>query len=167
MMESSAPPTTRQVAEAVLLDQGRRTGLFNYACRRFGIAVEDAEDLLQETAIALLRQRNYVRDPDRFVSAVFRNRCIRFVESRRVRREVFSEAALLDAMGVETPEQIDRRLALRKAFEEISSPCRRLLCAYYVEGQSLREAARRLSLAYSSVAKTISRCLRKLRACLT
>jgi DNA-directed RNA polymerase specialized sigma24 family protein len=49
--------------------------------------------------------------------------------------------------------------------DEISASCRRLLAAYYIEGRSLREAARVVSLQYSSVAKTISRCLKKLRKC--
>jgi DNA-directed RNA polymerase specialized sigma24 family protein len=49
---------------------------------------------------------------------------------------------------------------------EISTSCRRLLAAYYIEGRTLREAARVVALQYSSVAKTISRCLKKLRKCL-
>ena len=61
------------------------------------------------------------------------------------------------------PEGVDREFALREALDEISASCRRLLAAYYIEGHSLREAARVVSLQYSSVAKTISRCLKKLR----
>jgi hypothetical protein len=49
---------------------------------------------------------------------------------------------------------------LREALNEISSKCRRLIHAYYLEGQSLKEAARTVELADSSVARTISRCLR-------
>jgi DNA-directed RNA polymerase specialized sigma24 family protein len=82
-----------------------------------------------------------------------------------LRHEVFTTAD----SGAETavfalPESIDRQLALRQALSEISSSCQRLLAAYYVEGQTLREAARTVSLQYSSVAKTISRCLKRLRA---
>ena len=40
-------------------------------------------------------------------------------------------------------------------FPQLSASCRRILSAYYVEGQSLREAAKPMSLAYSSVAKTL------------
>jgi len=167
-MEASAPQTTRQVAETILLDPAERGKLFRFARWRFGIASEDAEDLLQETALELLRQRGYVRNAEAFVFTVFRARCARFVGSRRAAERTFSQAAD-DAAGSPDGaplEWIDRRLALREALEGVSSSCRRLLCAHYVEGVSLTESARRLSLAASSVPKAISRCLERLRACL-
>jgi RNA polymerase sigma factor (sigma-70 family) len=167
-MEADAPPPTRQIAEAILLDRSRRNRLFAYARSRFGIGTDDSEDLLQETAFELLRHRGYVRSPDGFIFAVFRGRCVRFARAARIRREVFgygpSDAEPSDSL---LPESIDRQVALREALCEVSSSCRRLLSAYYIEGQSLREAARVVSLQYSSVAKTISRCLKKLRKCLT
>jgi RNA polymerase sigma factor (sigma-70 family) len=156
------------VAEAVLLDRQQRSRLIKYAAARFGIESADAEDLLQDTALALLRQRGYVQDGDAFAFTVFRARCARFAEVRRRRRETFSP--MTD--GAETfphpvgPERIDRRVALQEALVEISSSCRRLLSAYYVEGQSLLETAQTLGLASSGVTRTINRCLKRLRACL-
>jgi RNA polymerase sigma factor (sigma-70 family) len=166
-MSAEAPPTTGQIAEAVLLDPERRRKLFTYASAHFGIDKNDAEDLLQETALELLRYRSYVRSPEGFVFTVFRTRCARFSGTRRVDHRVFSESTDLASAPQAESEGLDRQLALREAFAEISSSCRRLLSAYYVEGQSLREAAQTMSLAYSSVAKTLNRCLRKLRECLT
>ena len=165
-MSAEAPPTTGQIAEAVLLDPERRRKLFTYASSRFGIDKDDAEDLLQETALELLRYRSLVRSPEGFVFTVFRTRCARFSGARRVSHSVLSEESDLASAPQAEPEVIDRQLALREAFSEISASCRRILSAYYVEGQSLREAAQTMSLAYSSVAKTLSRCLRKLRECL-
>jgi RNA polymerase sigma factor (sigma-70 family) len=167
-MSAEAPPTsTTQVAEAILLDSGRRRQLFNYACARFGIGAADAEDLLQETVLELLRCQNCIKSPEGFVFAVFRARCTRFIATRVAANRVFSSQ---DASSVEIPVkasvEVDEQVALREALGTISSACRRLLRAYYVEGQSLREAASTVSLAYSSVAKTISRCLRRLRQCL-
>jgi RNA polymerase sigma factor (sigma-70 family) len=166
-MAAEAPPTTSQIAEAVLLDPERRRKLFTYASAHFGIDKNDAEDLLQETALELLRYRSYVRSPEGFVFTVFRTRCARFSGARRVDHRVFSESSDLASAPQPESEGLDRQLALREAFAEISSSCRRLLGAYYVEGQSLREAAQTMSLAYSSVAKTLNRCLRKLREYLT
>jgi RNA polymerase sigma factor (sigma-70 family) len=167
-MEASAPQTTRQVAETILLDPAERGKLFRYAHSRFEIGSADAEDLLQETALELLRQRAYVRSPESFVFTVFRARCARFVSGRAAKRRVFSDGAGDAASGAEgvSFDWMDRRLALREALEGVSSSCRRLLHAHYVEGESLRESARRLSLASSTVPKAISRCLKKLRACL-
>jgi RNA polymerase sigma factor (sigma-70 family) len=166
-MNADASPTPRQIAEAVLQDENQRRKLFAYAGARFGIGPEDSEDLLQDTVLELLRCRSFVRSPEAFVFAVFRARCARFIGDRMVSRGVGGvEAGDCDLAAAPAPQGVDSEFALREALNEVSSACRRLLKAYYVEGQSLREAARTLSLAYSSVAKTISRCLKRLRKCL-
>jgi RNA polymerase sigma factor (sigma-70 family) len=166
-MGAEAPPTTGQIAEAVLLDPDRRRKLYRYACVQFGINEQDAEDLLQETAIELLRYRSYVRSPEGFVFTVFRTRCVRFSSTRRIAYARFSK---FPDEGAEVPQQepenLDVQVALREALSEISSKCRQLIHAYYLEGQSLKEAARTVALADSSVARTISRCLQKLRECM-
>jgi RNA polymerase sigma factor (sigma-70 family) len=167
-MRTGAPlVSVTEIAEAVLLDQERRRQLFSYASARFGITPSDAEDLLQETVLELLRCQNCIRSPEGFVFAVFRSRCSRFVAGKVAANGVFANK---DASTVEplspAPLETDVQVALREALEGISAACRRLLRAYYVEGQSLREAAHTVSLAYSSVSKTISRCLQKLRQCL-
>jgi RNA polymerase sigma factor (sigma-70 family) len=165
-MAAEAPPTTGLIAEAVLLDPERRRKLFTYASAQFGIGKDDAEDLLQETALELLRYRSFVRSPEGFVFTVFRTRCARFSGARRVNHKVFSESSDVASVPQAESDGLERQLALREAFADLSSSCRRILSAYYVEGQSLREAAQTMSLAYSSVAKTLNRCLRKLRECL-
>jgi RNA polymerase sigma factor (sigma-70 family) len=168
LMGAETPPTTWQFAEAVILDSSQRDKLLRYASSRFGIGREDAEDLLQDTLLEVLRKRAPVRSPEGFVFTLFRDTCARHVVARSRRREVFSEAsesaeALPHAGG---PEKIERRLALRQALAGISSACRQLLCAFYIEGQSLREAAGPLAVTEFGVSKTIDRCLRRLRACL-
>jgi len=166
-MEAEPPPTTGQIAEAVLLDPERRRKLFRYACVQFRINEQDAEDLLQETALELLRYRSYVRSPEGFVFTVFRARCVRFTGARRATYTQSSGSPDAVAEVSETnADGFEEQVALREALSEISSKCRRLIHAYYLEGQSLKEAARTVALADSSVARTISRCLRKLRECM-
>lgn len=53
-MGANAPPPAPHIAE-ILLDEGRRRKLCAYAGSRFGIAADDTEDLLQDTAAELLR----------------------------------------------------------------------------------------------------------------
>jgi len=166
-MEAEPPPTTGQIAAAVLLNPERRRKLFRYACVQFRINEQDAEDLLQETALELLRYRSYVRSPEGFVFTVFRARCIRFTGARRATFTQSSELPVTATVVSETKaDGFEEQLALREALSEISSKCRRLIHAYYLEGQSLKEAARTVALADSSVARTISRCLQKLRECM-
>jgi RNA polymerase sigma factor (sigma-70 family) len=166
-MAAEAPPNTWQVADTVLRDPGRRGRLVAFAWCRYGIGAADAEDLLQDTALELLRHRASVQKPEGFVFTVFRSLCARFAASRRRRPEQTGLTGLFEAMPAgATPEKADRQLALRQALAEISSACRRILAAYYVEGRSLGEAAHSAELAASGARKTISRCLKRLRACL-
>jgi RNA polymerase sigma factor (sigma-70 family) len=156
--------------EGVLLDREERSRLVAYARARFGIDPDSAEDLLQETAIELLRLRTLVHSPRGFVFTVFHARCCRYLRNLRAERRMFSGdeftvAEEASAAGDEC-EFLDSRLLLQRAFGEISPSCRKLLHAYYVEGRSLRESGEAMALAYSGVWKTINRCLKRLRACL-
>jgi RNA polymerase sigma factor (sigma-70 family) len=167
-MGAPTPPTAPQLVEAVLLDASQRRRLLAYARSRFGIATADAEDLLQDTLLELLRKRQHIRSPEGFVFTLFRDCCARHVAAGRRSGQIFSR----EAAPPETPPQpagpegIERRVALRQALGGISSVCRRLICAFYIEGRSLREVAETLAATEFGVSKTINRCLRRLRQCL-
>ena len=163
-----APPTTLRTVSDVLQDPGQRTRLLALARSRYGIATEDACDLLQDTAVDLLRQRDYaVEHPRAYVAGAFRIRCSRFLHGRRQIDELLEpEEAALDLADPGEQETTERRLALRQAFETISASCQKLLSAFYIEGQSLKEAAETMTLAPSGVSRTIDRCLQRLRECL-
>jgi RNA polymerase sigma factor (sigma-70 family) len=160
--------TSHEVAQAVVLDGEQRSKLVAYARTRFGLAPEDAEDLLQETALELLRQQTIVRSPLGFTFRVFHRRCCRFIRMRQADRQVFVpvENPVETACDAAAPETADRQLTLRRVLETISSPCRRILLAYYIEGRSLKETAEAMPTPYPGVWNTINRCLRRLRACL-
>ncbi len=165
-MGAETNQTSREVAEAFLLDSAHRGKLLAFARGRFGIDSQDAEDLLQDTALELLRHTSVVQSPEGFVFAVFRSRCVRFVTSHRKRGEAPHDPSEDAIPAGENAGGMEARIALREALGEISSACRRILSAYYIEGQSLNEAARSMDLAFSGVFKTINRCLKRLRACL-
>ena len=168
-MELEKPSLARSVVETVLLDPRERSRLIGYAWLRFGIDRDNAEDLLQETALEVLRQRALIRSPKGFVFTVFHARCSRFLRRNVTDRRLFRSSEPKSSPSDSGPpacETIDSRLALQEALEEISAGCRKLLFAYYFEGKSLREAADATARAYSGVWKTIDRCLKKLRQCL-
>jgi RNA polymerase sigma factor (sigma-70 family) len=167
-MSVDAPLTPRQVVENLLLDSNERCGFLRFAQTRYGIAWDVAEDLLQDTAVQLLNQQRSVRKPRPYLYAVFRIRCRAYLSSRPVTPGMLpvSEDSLDTLAGGLEYEQ-DQRVALHQALAYISAACRRLLAARYMEGQSLREAAQRMTLAYSGITKTLTRCLKRLRACLT
>jgi len=63
-------------------------------------------------------------------------------------------------------DRSDKTLAIRQALCRISSACRKLLAAHYIEGKSFRETAAEMERAFSGVGNIINRCLKRLRACL-
>ncbi len=162
--------TQPEIAESILTDPDRRRRLLKLAWARYQIASGDAEEILQETALQVLCYRSYIRNPDAFVLAVFKACCARFIAGVVTARQLVADLpAAVDVDSFPDPFESDdfqRRMALREAIWTVSSACRRFLSAYYIEGEDLREVARRLSLAYSSASKTLSRCLKKLRECL-
>ncbi len=159
-MSAEVRQTAREVAETLLLESEERGKLLGLARRRYGIPLDAAEDLLQETAVELLQQRQYVQQPRAYLYAVFRFRCFRYLSRQHATRDRPEDAP--DA----SHEEIHQQILVWQALEKVSPSCRRLLAARYLEGQSLREAALTVALAYSGVMKTISRCLQRLRACL-
>ena len=168
-MEVEASLASHAAVEGVLLDREQRSRLVAYARARFGLDPDTTEDLLQETAVELLRLRTLVRSPRGFVFTVFHARCCRYLRQMQAERRIFSEgkrAVAEEICEVADPEELDSRLFVQRGLEEVSASCRKLLLAYYVEGRSLRESAAEMALAYSGVWKTINRCLKKLRACL-
>jgi RNA polymerase sigma factor (sigma-70 family) len=168
-MESEAsPPGSHEIAQAVLLDGKRRSRLVAYALSRFGIESDDAQDLLQDTALELLRLRTAVRSPHGFTFRVFHLLCCRFIQARRMHSKVFAAAKEPPETACDTAplETAHRRIELKELLKTISSSCRKILLTYYVEGRSLQETAQAIPLPYSGVWSRINGCLRRLRACL-
>jgi RNA polymerase sigma factor (sigma-70 family) len=167
-MELGSSPDSREIAQAVLLDAEQRRRLLANARSRFGIDSDDAQDLLQETALELLRQRAAVRRPKGFTFKIFHLRCCRFIQARRTNRQFFATTEEPPETACDTTalDTADRRLELKQLLQTISSSCRKILLTYYVEGRSLQETAQAIPLPYSGVWNTINGCLRRLRACL-
>lgn len=158
-MSAEAPRSAWQVAEDVLVDPSVRARLSSYARARFGIAAEDADDLLQETALELLHRESYVRSPEGYVFAVFRSRCVRFTAERARSRH-------LEPVGEEscaTELRVESLMMLREALTELSHRCKQLLCAHYIDGWSFAAAAEKFALGYKTYHKALDRCLKRLR----
>jgi RNA polymerase sigma factor (sigma-70 family) len=162
------PKASVEVAEALMADREQRRRLCAYARVKFGIDREDAEDVLQETAIDVMRAVGPILRPEGFVFKVFRAKCCGHLSRLPARRAV---VALADAHGTvlaQAPDGLgsDEILALRQGLARISAKCRQLLRAHYIEGKSLRETGDEMSLAGSGVWNLINRCLRRLKQCL-
>lgn len=162
------PRASIEVAEALLVDREQRRRLCTYARRKFGIFEEDVEDLLQETAMEVLRAIGPIVRPNGFVFQIFHARCCRHLRHRTAQRAVVALADGYDTIATSATNgpTAEEGLALRQGLSRISVRCRKLLSAHYLEGKGLRETAEEMAVAASGVWNLINRCLRRLKQCL-
>ena len=169
-VEATRPRTGVEVAEGLATDPEQKRRLVSYARSRFGVGEEEAEDLLQDTLLELMRTEGQILRPEGFAFRVFHTRCcnhLRRVVTARAGHEAAAEARALSSRPDEG-ERLDADVLLRQGLSRVSPTCRTVLTAYYVEGRSLKETAEALSLSVSttSVFRLVNSCLRRLRQCL-
>lgn len=167
-VETGVPRTRLELARHLAADAEMRRRLVEHGRRRFRLSAHEIEDLMQETALELIRRDGPVREPAGLAFHVFHFRCLQYLRKRGVRGEALEGAADLDRADPGTGSQVtEATVLLGEALASVSAPCRRLLVAHYLEGFTFKETAEKLAYASSSVAWTLlARCLRRLRGLL-
>lgn len=150
------------VAEEMLLDPREVGRLTRIARLQFGIGGDDALDLLQETALDVLRERAGIRHPRPYVTRVFYMKCCQYVR-RAVRSRSRIAAAAIPEVAARAGVSPEDLAALRQALGRISPGCRGLLMAHYMEGKSFGEAAREFGFSEKQAWKRFNGCLKKPR----
>lgn len=118
---------------------------------RFRIPPADAEDLIQDAVVLLLRRSEPVERPERWLPKVVAHLCLHYWRARR-RRPVESLDVHPEPAGHADGE--GRALArhdLDRALATLPLRARRLLLLRHVEGFSARETAARLGYSAQSV----------------
>ncbi|MEO8586718.1 MAG: RNA polymerase sigma factor [Acidobacteriota bacterium] len=158
----SPPGSGPDVAEELLRDPRELARLMRMARLQFGIGADDAQDLLQETALDVMRERAGIRNPRAYVSRVFYMQCCQYVRRAVRTRSRVSEGELPD---VAAPEGLaaEDQVALYQALGRISPGCRGLLMAHYMDGKGFGEAAAEFGFSEKQAWKRFNACLRKLR----
>jgi len=129
---------------------------------RFRLPPEDAEDILQQSFLDLVYKQNQVYNPEAWVVATVRNRCIMYWRKRR--RQIWDavDSAMLELVA--KPEGAgQRQVALRRDLERILARlpqrCRSVLVLRYGLGYRSQEVAELLGYQPSSIRKVTSRCI--------
>lgn len=129
---------------------------------RFRIPAQDSEDVFQQTVLVYLMRESEIHDPEAWMIATLRQRCLMYWRSRRRQLYEAVDAVLLEAVPDGAPgaaEQALMRRDLRGALACISGRCRTLLGARYALGDEPAAAAARLGYKPSGVYKLLERCL--------
>lgn len=137
---------------------------------RYQIPPEDSEDVLQEAVLTLIYKRNKIRDPEAWLVATLRNRCLMYWRSKRSRLYDSVDVSILELLakpGGTPQERQEIQADLERAISELPDRCRSLLRLRYGLGYKPAEVAERMGYQASSIRKITSRCLAALTRQLT
>lgn len=137
---------------------------------RYRVPVEDAEDILQQSFLDLVYKQKSIYNPEAWLLATVRNRCIIYWRRRRSQVCESVDLAILDLLAQpEAPRQSKALLRhdLERVLGQLPERCRSLLRLRYGLGYKPAEVAAALGYQPSSVRKVTSRCLSRLTRQLT
>jgi len=132
---------------------------------RNNIPSEDAEDVLQQSLLALLYQWERVRDPERWLFGTVKRNCLMYWRAKR--RRVYSavDVTLLEWLSeplAPSQERSDLLADLESLIDRLPKRCRRVLRLRYRLGYEPPEVAAKLGYRASSMGKVLNRCLKAL-----
>ncbi len=131
-------------------------------CSRYRIPPQDAEDMLQQTTLAMLDSRRPIHNPRAWFAGTLRNQCLMYWRRRRRRLYQAVDSAVLEALADPTePEQrrVEFSRDLSRTMRSLPDRCRNVLKLRYGLGCRPKEAAERLGYRTSSIYKILERCL--------
>jgi RNA polymerase sigma factor (sigma-70 family) len=129
---------------------------------RYRIPPQDTEDIVQQALLALIYQRQEIRDPAAWMLGTIRNKCLLYWREQRRKLYDAVDAAVLEFMAEPTlpdQEESDFRRDLTHAIERLPERCRSLLSLRYRHGYEPPELAERMGYSPSSINKITTRCL--------
>lgn len=129
---------------------------------QYQIPREDADDLLQETFVALVFKWRSIRNPEAWLLATLRNRCLIYWRQRQEERFDDVDAALLEMLaGSQTPphQVAELRHDLNAVIARLPAACQRVLRVRYGLGWEGAEAAEQLGCDLSDYRRLTSQCL--------
>ena len=128
----------------------------------YSVPVEDAEDVLQETFLALLYRWDQVRDPEHWLPGTLKNHCLMYWRGRgRCLHKAVDEVVLEWLSSPVAPDQERRELLLdlERLMKRLPKRCRSLLTLRFLLGYEPAEVAEKLGYRPSSIGKITTRCL--------
>src|SRR4029453_4810245 len=129
---------------------------------RFRVPPQDADDLIQDTLLALITRAEGIQNPQAWLLGTLRNRCFLYWRSRRRQLwEAIDGTLLAELAGGEDPDQnsCDLRNDLRSAIGRLPRRCRSVLQLRYGLDCDSAEVAERLGYRTSSIRQITHRCI--------
>lgn len=128
----------------------------------YRIPTDDAEDVLQQTLLALIYQWDRVRDPECWLLGTLKRHCLMYWRTNRRRIYSTVDSTILEWLSepvAPAQERSDLLCDLENLLGRLPSRCRSLLHLRFQLGYEPVEVARRLGYRASSIGKITTRCL--------
>ncbi len=139
---------------------------FERITRAHNVPAADAQDLIQDLALAALRNVHRIEKPREWLVAAMRKHCWLYWRAQHRRQWLVTRdpAVLPHLDRGHCPHQlVELRHDLSRALRTLKPKPRNLLLAAYVVGWPWGEAAARTGYRRGSVGRTLQRCFRELR----
>lgn len=130
--------------------------------QRSRIPPEDAEDILQQALLALLYQRERIRDPEAWLHGTLKKKCLVYWRDQRRKLYEAVDGAVLEFVAdplTADQECADLRRDLANVIERLPQRCRSILALRYRQGYEVGELATQLGYRQASINKLTNRCL--------
>jgi RNA polymerase sigma factor (sigma-70 family) len=155
-----------QDEEAWRMLVGRYTSyMYTIAIRGFGIAAEEAREVVQESLLKLFEGLPGFRGEGEFrawLRQIVRNCSVAHLQRRRPTEAL--DETLRDRHQEEMLERIERGFVLSEAVRGLDEPCRQIISLFFFQGRPYKEIGTALAIPEGTVASRLARCLTKLRS---
>jgi RNA polymerase sigma factor (sigma-70 family) len=134
--------------------------------RGHGIPPHDAEDVLQETFLAIVGKWDSIENKEAWLAGTLRHRCARYWRERRMSVLEAVDSKLLEVLCEPQPPPQERAALvwdLERVFPVLSARHRAVLWLRFGLGLSTEEVADRLGYCPASIRKLTIRSLERLR----
>lgn len=138
--------------------------LMAVACRKFRVAEEDAEALLQEVFLSYLQTGAQVDNIRAWLVAAICNASRHYWRVRGRADQLPEDFSQHSDPGSQAlPERFALEMTVRQALQYLQPRCRETLWLHYFEGRSASDMARELETTTRYAEKLIHNCLKRVR----
>ncbi|MGZ8848951.1 MAG: sigma-70 family RNA polymerase sigma factor [Thermoanaerobaculia bacterium] len=158
-------------AEQAVLDLAQlqvhmRKILFSIAQRRYGLMVEEAEDVVQEAWLLFLERRGIIRSARGWLAGTVANLCRRHIDRSVRTRKRFVEDDGIENTADGHAGDPEAGIAVRQAMAGLDATSRALCTLIAIEGYAYEEVSSRTGLPLGSIGPMYMRAKKKLRLAL-
>jgi RNA polymerase sigma factor (sigma-70 family) len=158
-------------AEQTVLDLAQlqvhtRKILFSIAQRRYGLMLEEAEDVVQEAWLLFLERRGIIRSARGWLAGTVANLCRHHIDRSVRSRKRFAEDDGIENMADGRAGRPEAGIAVRQALAGLDASSRTLCTLIAIEGYAYEEVSSRTGLPLGSIGPMYMRAKKKLRLAL-